>query len=87
MTSRQLQRPLNPDASITSLAPALDQRRVEQELSVKALSARLSEEGHEVSRHRLSRLLRGKARLSFGDAVGLGRVLFNDEFALFTSNS
>lgn len=70
-------------ATVDRLIPVLEARRIEQEFSVKALSERLSREGLEVSRHRLSRLMRGETPLSFGDAVGLGRVLYKDETALF----
>lgn len=54
-----------------------------REWSVKALTMRLATEGHSVSRHRLGRIVNGKTPLTFGDAVGLGRVLFDDPRALF----
>lgn len=61
----------------------IEAQRLVRELSVSSLSSLLGAEGHIASRHRIGRILRGHAALSMGDAIALGRVLFEDEHALF----
>tara|TARA_R110000796_G_scaffold250613_2_gene379997 strand:- start:46057 stop:46740 length:684 start_codon:yes stop_codon:yes gene_type:complete len=61
----------------------IETQRLIREMSVSALSSRLAEEGHIASRHRIGRILHGDGSLSMGDAIGIGRVLFEDERALF----
>lgn len=57
-----------------------------REFSVKSLSAKLTAEGHAVSRHRLGRIVASTTHLSLGDALGLGRILFDDARALFRAS-
>lgn len=61
----------------------IEGQRLVREMSVSFLSSRLGAEGHIASRHRIGRILRGDAALTMSDAIVFGRVLFDDEHALF----
>lgn len=70
-----------------TLPRRIAKRMRERECSVKSLTVGLAQEGHQVSRHRLGRIVSGKTPLSLGDAIGLGRVLFDDPRALFRTTA
>ncbi|RCK37284.1 hypothetical protein [Thalassospira xiamenensis] len=66
------------------LPARIEAARLHKGYSVSSLSDAIRQQGHRMlSRHRLAALIRGKGTFSLADAIGLGRVLFDDELALF----
>lgn len=79
------------EANLVSLEEGLPAKieaaRLSRGFSVSSLSAAIRQEGHRMlSRHRLAGLIHGKSSFSLADAIGLGRVLFDDELALFQAS-